>query len=45
MVAGIGMLSMKERVGIVGGKLQVETVSGRGTTISVGVPVRQQADD
>jgi signal transduction histidine kinase len=37
---GIGLLGMRERVGLVGGSLAVESSSGVGTTIVVEVPAR-----
>ena len=37
---GIGLLGMRERVGLVGGSLAVESSSGAGTTIVVEVPAR-----
>ena len=38
--AGIGLLSMRERVELIGGTLSVETAPARGTTIEVTVPVK-----
>ncbi len=39
-----GLINMRERVEMVGGKLQVESAPGRGTTIAVemirGIPAR-----
>ena len=36
---GLGLLGMHERVGLVGGRLEVESSSGSGTTLSIEVPV------
>ena len=36
---GLGLLGMRERVGLVGGRLEVESSSGSGTTLSIEVPV------
>jgi two-component system sensor histidine kinase DegS len=35
---GLGLVGMRERVGLVGGKLTVEASEGAGTTIAVEVP-------
>jgi PAS domain S-box-containing protein len=35
----VGMASMQERVGIIGGRLQVESAPGRGTRLSAEVPL------
>ena len=37
---GLGLAGMRERVGIVGGRLRIESVPGSGTTIRAEVPVR-----
>jgi PAS domain S-box-containing protein len=37
--AGIGLLTMRERVELVGGKLRIETSHGRGTMIEATVPM------
>ena len=36
---GLGLLGMRERVALVGGRLDVESSPGAGTTLSVEVPV------
>jgi len=36
----LGLLGMRERVGLVGGRLQIETADGAGTTIAAEVPLR-----
>jgi two-component system, NarL family, sensor histidine kinase UhpB len=36
---GLGLISMKERADLLGGRLEIETAPGRGTTIFVNVPV------
>jgi PAS domain S-box-containing protein len=36
---GLGLTSMKERADLLGGRLEIETTPGRGTTIFVNVPV------
>jgi signal transduction histidine kinase len=37
---GLGLLGMRERIALVGGRLSVESAAGRGTTIAVEVPLR-----
>jgi signal transduction histidine kinase len=37
---GIGLLGMRERLALLGGRLQVESAAGAGTTLVVEVPVR-----
>jgi signal transduction histidine kinase len=37
---GLGLLGMRERIALVGGRLSVESGAGGGTTIAVEVPVR-----
>lgn len=36
---GMGLRGMRERAGLVGGTLQVESVRGRGTTVSLQIPI------
>ena len=36
---GLGLLGMRERVALVGGRLDVESSPGSGTTLSIEVPV------
>jgi len=36
---GMGIVGMRERGGLLGGRLQIETAGGAGTTIRVTVPV------
>ena len=36
---GLGIAGMKERAGLVGGKLEVESVAGEGTTVYFKVPM------
>ena len=35
---GLGLVGMRERVGLIGGKLRIETSPGSGTTVAVEVP-------
>jgi signal transduction histidine kinase len=37
--SGLGLLGMRERVGLVGGRVEVESAPGSGTTLSIEVPV------
>jgi signal transduction histidine kinase len=37
---GLGLVGMRERLALVGGKLRIESTSGSGTTIAAEVPVR-----
>jgi signal transduction histidine kinase len=37
---GLGLVGMRERVGLVGGKLRVESTPGSGTTVHAEVPLR-----
>jgi signal transduction histidine kinase len=39
----LGLTSMEERAALVGGRLQIETAAGRGTTIKVTVPLGRHA--
>ena len=39
---GVGLSSMRERAGIVGGTLVIESEAGRGTTVSLRAPVPQK---
>jgi signal transduction histidine kinase len=36
--SGIGLLGMRERVALVGGRLEVESAPGAGTTLVIEVP-------
>ena len=36
---GLGLVGMRERIGLVGGRLHVESTAGAGTTIVAEVPV------
>ena len=38
----LGLLGMRERVAAVGGELQVESSPGKGTTLFVRVPLREE---
>jgi signal transduction histidine kinase len=38
-VRSLGLASMRERAGLVGGRLEIESAPGRGTTVTVTVPV------
>jgi signal transduction histidine kinase len=38
--AGLGLVGMKERVGLLGGRLAIESTEGSGTTIVAEVPLR-----
>jgi signal transduction histidine kinase len=35
---GLGLLGMRERIALVGGRLEVESSPGSGTTLSIEVP-------
>lgn len=37
---GLGLLGMRERVGMVGGKFNIESAPGKGTSVEVQIPVR-----
>ena len=37
---GLGLVGMKERVGLLGGRLAIESTEGAGTTIVAEVPLR-----
>jgi two-component system, NarL family, sensor histidine kinase DevS len=37
---GLGLVGMKERVGLLGGRLSIESTEGSGTTIAADVPLR-----
>jgi signal transduction histidine kinase len=39
-VGGLGLLGMRERIALVGGRLSVESAPHRGTTVAVEVPLR-----
>jgi signal transduction histidine kinase len=39
---GVGMSSMRERAAVVGGKLLVESETGKGTTVRLRAPVPQK---
>jgi signal transduction histidine kinase len=41
---GFGLLGMRERVGLLGGRLSLDSTLGRGTTITVSIPVQQRAE-
>ena len=43
-VAGLGLISMRERLRLVGGQLSVESVPSRGTQIRVRIPLLAPAD-
>jgi signal transduction histidine kinase len=36
---GLGLLGMRERIALVGGRLDLESSAGSGTTVSVEVPI------
>jgi len=38
--SGLGLVGMRERVGLVGGRLQIESAAGAGTTVVAQVPLR-----
>jgi signal transduction histidine kinase len=38
--SGLGLIGMRERVGLVGGRLQIESAAGAGTTLVAEVPLR-----
>ena len=40
---GLGLLGMRERTAIVGGSLEIDSVPGRGTRLSLRIPVSQAA--
>ena len=37
---GLGLIGMRERVGLLGGRLAIESTEGSGTTIVAEVPLR-----
>ena len=37
---GLGLVGMRERVGLVGGKIRIESTPGSGTTVRAEVPLR-----
>ena len=39
-LGGLGLVGMKERVGLLGGRLAIESTEGSGTTIVAEVPLR-----
>ncbi|HUP83597.1 MAG TPA: ATP-binding protein, partial [Candidatus Limnocylindria bacterium] len=39
---GMGLMSMQERAALVGGRIDIESAAGRGTSISVRVPWSEQ---
>jgi signal transduction histidine kinase len=41
---GFGLLGMRERVELLGGRLSLDSTLGRGTTITVSIPVQQRAE-
>jgi signal transduction histidine kinase len=38
--SGLGLVGMRERLGLVGGRLQIESAAGAGTTLIAEVPLR-----
>ena len=42
---GLGLLGMRERVALAGGSIDIVSVPGEGTTITVAVPARHRAPD
>jgi PAS domain S-box-containing protein len=42
---GLGLVSMRERVTLLGGRLQIDSASGQGTRIVVAVPLRTVRDE
>jgi ABC-2 type transport system permease protein len=42
---GFGLLGMRERTALLDGELQVNSTPGKGTTLSVRLPVRRRAED
>jgi two-component system sensor histidine kinase UhpB len=43
--SGLGLLGMRERLGMIGGELTIETAPGRGSTIRARAPLPSQNDD
>ncbi|HLJ80624.1 MAG TPA: ATP-binding protein, partial [Ktedonobacterales bacterium] len=41
--AGLGLLGMRERAGLIGARLSVESELGRGTTVALTVPLNEDA--
>ena len=41
---GLGLSSMRQRVALLGGKIDIENSSGHGTTILAWVPLREPSD-
>lgn len=42
---GLGLISMEERVSIVGGEFSLTSLPGQGTTIHIRVPIKENGDD
>jgi two-component system sensor histidine kinase NreB len=43
--AGLGLLSMRERVHFAGGRIAFRSAAGRGTRIVVNLPIRDNGDE
>jgi signal transduction histidine kinase len=43
--AGIGLVSMRERVSLVGGTIAIDSAPGAGTRIAISVPITANRDD
>ena len=41
---GFGLLGMRERVELLGGRLLLDSTPGNGTTITASIPVQQRAE-
>ena len=39
-----GLTSMQERVGLMGGQIQIESQAGQGTQVTVTVPVKERSE-
>jgi len=39
-----GLVGMRERLALVHGRMDVETASGKGTTLFVGIPIERDAE-
>jgi signal transduction histidine kinase len=42
---GLGLISMRERTELLGGQFEVDSAPGKGTTVSVTIPVGEQTDN
>lgn len=45
VVGGFGLFSMKERVDLLGGELDINSEPGKGTRLDIGIPLMQEEED